>query len=80
LTLTNINDKFTDLCGNLILHNDLVNTFCEISLRTDAPVQRALNIFNEEPRMKRGSARKWKRDAIQGHLAHKKLPSPLGLP
>ena len=23
-------DKFTDLCGNLLLQNDLINTFCEV--------------------------------------------------
>ena len=28
-----IKDKSTDLCGNKVLHNDSINTFCEILLR-----------------------------------------------
>ena len=26
-----ITDKLTDLCGNLLLRKDFINTFCEIS-------------------------------------------------
>ena len=27
-----INDKFADLCGNRLLQNDFMNTFCEVNL------------------------------------------------
>ena len=28
--ITNINNKLTDLCGNYLLENDLINAFCEM--------------------------------------------------
>ena len=29
-TITNMKNKLTDLCGNRLLHNDFINTFCDI--------------------------------------------------
>ena len=35
-----VKDKLTDFCGNRLLQNDFLNTFCEIRLHVDVDVSR----------------------------------------
>jgi hypothetical protein len=38
VTITDIENKLTDLCGNLLLQNDVKNTLCETSSRYNPEV------------------------------------------
>ena len=75
-----IKDKLTDLYGSLLLRNDFINTFLEISA---APVGRVLL-----GRQRRGLVKPRRCElpeaftvnGLQGNLAQKKTPSPLGPP
>jgi len=35
--ITNVKNKLTDLCGNGLLKNDFINTFCEMGLDNGTP-------------------------------------------
>jgi len=61
--LVKIVDKLTNLCGNRLLQNNFINTFCEMKPGAPwSPQSRPSTMFAS---------------ALQGYLAHEKPPPPL---